>query len=117
MSPTIPDDHAKADTPAPGLVIDTFAPLAAGGALRGFADLTLPSGLRLFRCGIFAKGERAWAAPPAKQVIGRDGQVQRGSDGKTRYEATVGFRDRATQDRWSAAVIAALRVAHPEALA
>jgi hypothetical protein len=73
--------------------------------------------MRLHRCTVFAKDGRAWVGPPSKQVIGRDGTVQRNTDGKPRYEPTVSFVDRATQDRWSYAVIEALRAAHPEALA
>ena len=86
------------------------------GALRGFADVILPSGMMLHRRAIFAKDDRLWAAPPSKQVIGRDGTVQRTAAGKTRYEPTVSFVDRATQERWSAAVIVALRQQHPEVL-
>ncbi len=71
----------------------------------------------LHRCGIFAKDGKAWASPPSKQVIGRDGTVQKTADGKSRYEPTVSFVDRTTSERWSAAVIEALRIAEPEALA
>jgi len=98
-----------------GFLVKEFKPVTAG-ALRGFADVHLPSGMILHRCSIFAKDGKAWASPPAKQVIGRDGTVQKTADGKTRYEPTVFFVDRATQERWSGAVIAALRAAHPEAL-
>ncbi len=98
------------------MTITDFKPVAAG-ALRGFCDVTMPSGMTLHRCGIFAKDGRTCAAPPSKQVIGRDGTVQRDASGKTRYEPTVSFADRPTQERWSSAVIEALRMAHPEALA
>jgi hypothetical protein len=84
------------------------------GALIGFADVTLPSGMILHRCSIFAKDDKVWAAPPSKQAIGRDGTVQRSADGKTRYEPTVSFKDRWTQERWSNAVIEVLRAEHPE---
>jgi hypothetical protein len=43
--------------------------------------------------------------------------VQRTADGKARYEPCVSFEDRATQERWSNAVIEALRLAHPDVLA
>ncbi len=95
--------------------IANFKPVAAG-ALRGFCDVTMPSGMTLHRCGIFAKDGRAWASPPSKQVIGKDGTVQRDASGKTRYEPTVTFADRPTQERWSSAVIEVLRIAHPEVL-
>jgi hypothetical protein len=97
------------------LTISDFKPVAAG-AMVGFCDVHQPSGMTLHRCTVFSKDGRAWAAPPSKQVISRDGTVQRTADGKARYEPTVSFVDRATQSRWSDAVIAALRQAHPEVL-
>jgi hypothetical protein len=41
--------------------------------------------------------------------------VQRTADGRTRYEPTVSFKDRWTQERWSTAVVDALRAEHPDA--
>jgi hypothetical protein len=96
--------------------VKDFKPIRAG-ALRGFADVHLPSGMILHRCSIFAKDDKAWASPPSKQVVGRDGSVQRTGDGKIRYEQAVSFIDRATQERWSAGVIEALQAAYPDALA
>lgn len=83
----------------------------------GVVDVILSSGLVLHRCSVFAKDDRVWAAPPSKQVIGRDGTVQRAPDGKVRYEATVSFVDRQTQERWSTGVVDAFRLAYPEVLA
>jgi hypothetical protein len=97
------------------ITVEAFKPINAG-AMRGFCDVTLPSGMVLHRCSIFTKDGKSWASPPSKQVIGRDGTVQKAADGKTRYEPTVSFVDRATQERWSAAVIEALRLVEPEAL-
>jgi hypothetical protein len=109
--------YRSMNTPSnrPAMTVKDFKPINAG-AMRGFADVHLPSGMILHRCSIFAKGEKAWAAPPSKQAIGRDGTVQRTADGKARYEATVSFADRATQEKWSAAVIEALSLAYPDAL-
>jgi hypothetical protein len=98
------------------ITVENFKPISAG-AMRGFCDVTLPSGMVLHRCSIFAKDGKAWASPPSKQVIGRDGTVQKTTDGKARYEPTVSFTDRATGERWSNAVIEALQAAEPEALA
>jgi hypothetical protein len=89
----------------------------SSGALKGVCDMTLQIGMTPHRCSIFAKDGRAWAAPPSKQVIGRDGTVQRPPDGKPRYEPTVSFVDRTTEQRWSAGVIEALLAAFPEVLA
>lgn len=98
------------------MTVENFKSINAG-AMRGICDVTLPSGLVLHRCGIFAKGDKVWASPPSKQVIGRDGTVQKTTEGKTRYEPTVSFADRTTRERWSVAVIAALLLAEPGALA
>jgi hypothetical protein len=103
-------------TEPPAFAVANFKPTAAG-ALRGFVHVTLPSGMVLHRCSIFAKDGKAWASPPSKQVIGRDGTVQKTADGKTRYEPVVSFTDRATGERWSAAVVKAIRAADLEALA
>jgi hypothetical protein len=97
------------------MTVENFKAIPAG-AMRGVCDVTLPSGLVLHRCSIFARDGRAWASPPSKQVIGRDGTVQKTAEGKVRYEPTVSFVDRQTQERWSNAVIAALRIVNPEAL-
>lgn len=97
------------------LTVSDFKPIASG-VMIGFCDVHLPSGMTLHRCSAFAKDGRVWAMPPSKQVIGRDVMVQRTRDGKTKYEPCVSSVDRATQERWSAAVIAALRLAHPNVL-
>ncbi len=94
---------------------DDFKPVTAG-AMRGFCDVTLPSGMRLHRRTVFGKDGKGWVSPPSKQVIGRDGLVHRNAAGKPTYEPTGSFIDRATQDRWSDAVIEAPRAAHPEVL-
>jgi hypothetical protein len=109
------NDNLTLTRPAP-MTVQNFKPVSAG-ALIGFVDVILPSGMVLHHCSVFRKDGRSWASPPSKQVIGRDGTVQRTADGKTRYEPTVSFIDRATQERWSAGAIEALRIAQPDALA
>ncbi len=89
----------------------------AAGALRGFCDVRHPSGMTLHGCTIFAKDGRAWAAPPGRPILGRDETAQRDAAGKVRYDAVASFADRATRERWSAAVIDAVRALHPEVLA
>jgi hypothetical protein len=100
---------------SPNITVSNFKPVVAG-AMRGFVDVHMPSGMTLHRCSIFAKDDRVWASPPSKQVIGRDGQVQRMPNGKARYEPNVSFVDRATQERWSIAVIDAVRLEYPDVL-
>src|SRR5690242_1133015 len=108
---------AAIDRPArqAAMTVENFKAISAG-AMRGCCDVQHASGMVLHRCTVYAKDGKAWAPPPPKQVIGRDGTVQKTTEGKVRYEPTVSFVDRQTQERWSNAVIAALRIANPEAL-
>lgn len=91
--------------------------LTPAAATSGTFDVTFANRLALRRCIISPKRGRFCVSPPLKHVIGRDGTVQRTADGKARYEQTAFFADRATQERWSAAVMRALRIAALEALA
>jgi DNA-binding cell septation regulator SpoVG len=92
----------------------SFKPLVKG-ALRGFANVELPNGLRIDDCPICVGGNGAWAALPSKPVLDREGkQVE--TDGKRQYAALLHWPDRETQDRWSDAVVALVRQAHSEAL-
>jgi len=110
------DTTTTQNTRPPSIAVANFKAISAG-AMIGVCDVTLPSGMVLLRCSLFCKDDRVWAAPPSKQVIGRNGNVQKDSNGKTRYEPTVLFIDRGTEQRWSAVVVAAFREAYPEAIA
>jgi hypothetical protein len=88
------------------------AKTVVSGALRGFCTVTMPSGMVLHQVGIFAKDGQVWAGPPSKQRIGRDGVAMK-NNGKAVYEPVVGFVDKVTQQRWSDAVIAAVRDQEP----
>ena len=97
------------------VTVSDFKPVVSG-SLRGFSQVGLPSGTIMHGCGIFEKDGRWWASPPAKPALSKDGTVQRDSNGKKRYEPAVSFVDRATEQRWSAAIIEALRATFPEVL-
>jgi hypothetical protein len=84
------------------------------GALVGFASLRLPSGLLLSDCLMFASGGRQWAALPCRMAVDGNGCAVE-INGVKRYEPTVSWPDRATHDRWSAAVIELVRAADPGA--
>ena len=87
------------------------------GSLIGFVSVSMPSGIIIHEVSILETNGRFWASPPSKPMIDRNGAVMTGDDGKRRYSALIEFADRDTRARWSAAVIAALRAAEPEALA
>ena len=82
-------------------------------SLRGFARVRLPSGMILHDTGVYYNGETWWASPPSKPVLDRSGK-QVVKAGKREYQPTVTFVSRERGDRFSAGVIAALRVSHPE---
>src|SRR3954471_835567 len=84
--------------------------------LRGFADVLLPSGMRLHDVAIHYRNGNAWAQPTSKPVLDRDGkQITDPGTGKLRWTPIVSFTDRATSDKFSAVVLEALRREHPEA--
>lgn len=86
------------------------------GSLRGFADIEMPSGLVIREVSVLETNGKCWASPPSKPMLDRDGHVMIDDAGKRRYVPIIDFRDRETRAHWSAAVIAALRAAFPEAL-
>ncbi len=98
------------------ILVSDWKPLRKG-ALRGFCIATLPSGMILHEISVFATNGKAWCSPPSKPMVGRDGKVIVGDNGKTKYVPLIEFVDRPTRDRFSDAIIAALLAAHPEALA
>jgi hypothetical protein len=82
------------------------------GALCGFASIELPIGLTIPDCPVFVSGEREWVNLPARPQLDRDNQARLDpSTGKVLYAALLEWRDRELRDRFSAAVIAALREA------
>jgi hypothetical protein len=92
-----------------------FVPRRAN-SLQGFAQVRLPSGMVLHDVGIYINGARAWASPPSKPMIGRDGVAMRDDKGKIRYVALITFATKDRRDRFSEAIIEAMRIAHPDAL-
>lgn len=84
-------------------------------SLLGFAKVEFPSGLIIADVTIM-NGERGpWAAPPSKPMVGRDGTAMKDEGGKIRYVPIIEFSSKAIRNKWSDAVIAAMRAAHPEA--
>ena len=96
--------------------IEDWKPLNKG-QMRGFARVLLPSGLTLIDCVVGLNDKGAWASPPVRAQIDRDGNVLREPSGKIKYSPMIEFASRELRRRWSDSVIEALRAAHPEALA
>ncbi len=97
------------------ITISDWKPLRKG-ALRGFLTATLPSGLVVHEISVLVSNGKAWASPPSKPLLDRDGRVMVNDAGKRRYAAIIEFATRELRDRWSSAVIDALLTAFPEAL-
>lgn len=57
------------------------------------------------------------ASPSSKAMISKDSTVMREAGNKIRYTPVVSLRDKAMRNRWSDAVIAALKEQRPEMLA
>ena len=91
-----------------------FRPLRKN-SLLGFAKVELPSGLIISDVTILNGDRGPWASPPSKPMVGADGVALRGDNGKIRYTPIIEFTSREIRNRWSAAVIEAMRQSHPEA--
>jgi hypothetical protein len=92
----------------------SFKPLAKG-ALRGFAHLELPNGLRITDCPVLTSNGKAWATLPSKPVLDREGRHVEVS-GKKQYASILEWRDRDLSDRFSSAVVELVRAKHSDAL-
>jgi hypothetical protein len=86
------------------------------GSLRGFARVELAIGLTLIDCPAFVLNGKAGVSLPSKLQIDRDGRQRTDASGKPAWAAVLEWRDRSLADRFSAAVVAEIRAAHPGAL-
>jgi len=85
-------------------------------SLLGFAKIELPSGVIVSDVTILTGEHGPWASPPSKPMVGADGTVLRDDRGKIRYSLLIEFTSKEIRQRFSDAVVAAVRAAHPEAL-
>ena len=84
-------------------------------SLLGFARVELPSGMIIADVTVLTGDRGPWASPPSKPMIDRDGQAMKDSKGKIRYTPLIEFTSKEIRDRFSSAVIEAMRAAHPAA--
>jgi hypothetical protein len=99
------------------MVIEEFKSVEKN-ALRGWARVRMPSGMILHDVGVLRQRQRQGVvSAPSKAMIGRDGvQMRSAKDSKPLYTPTVSFETGALYRKFSDAVIAALRLAYPQAL-
>lgn len=84
------------------------------GQLRGFAGVEISSiGLRINDIPIFVGDNGAWAALPSKPELDREGRRKTDINGRAIYAPVAEWRTRELSDRFSEAVVAAVRRAHP----
>lgn len=95
--------------------IREFKP-ASKNTLRGFVAVELPSGMIIRDITIHARDGKAWASPPGKPILDREGRHMRDHNGRSRYTPVVEFTSRERRDFFSALVMDALRAQHPDAL-
>jgi hypothetical protein len=98
------------------VIIEEFRPLARN-TLRGFARVRLPEGIIVHDIAVHVRDGEPWASPPGRPMVGRNGTPLKDAAGKARFSPTISFVSRADQDAFSRAIIAAMRAAHPAALA
>jgi hypothetical protein len=87
----------------------------ASRTVVGVFDAALPSGMVLRGCRLMCgpAGQR-WIAMPSYRQHDRDGKPRVDDRGKQIWVITVDFVDRATRDRCTEQILAALRREHPE---
>jgi hypothetical protein len=100
----------------PPFVIEDFVRVERN-TLRGFAKVRIPSGIIFHDVAIHRQADVAWASPASKPLLNRDGQHMKDASGKAQWVPIVSFTSRELRDKFSAAVIDALRASRPEALA
>jgi hypothetical protein len=86
--------------------------------LRGFLDVFVPTlGITIRGVSLHQRDGRWWASAPGRARVGQDGVQRRDSGGQLQFVPVFEFLDRAAQDRFSEAVLAALHVSRPDVLA
>jgi hypothetical protein len=100
----------------PSMQLLNWKPLIRN-SLRGFADVELPSGLRIREIPVLSSHGKSWATLPSKPQIDKDGRHRKGPDGKPAYTAILEWRTTDLKDGFSAKVVELVRAAHPDAFA
>jgi hypothetical protein len=92
-----------------------FAPRRQN-TLAGSAEVRLPSGMILYDVGIHIAGTSPWASPASKAMLDKNGVALRDDRVKIKYSQVITFASKELRDRFSDAIIEAVRVAYPDAL-
>jgi hypothetical protein len=84
--------------------------------LRGFASVTLPTGLDIDDVAVHVSGSRSWASMPARPMLDAGGRALRDDSGKIRYAQPVRWSTHGLASTFGQKVVALVRAAHPDAL-
>jgi hypothetical protein len=95
------------------MIIEEFTRVERN-SLVGFATVRAPSGLIFHDVSIHRKDGKWWASPASKPMLGRDGVQIKDAAGKAKWSPVVSFTSRDVRDKFSAAIIEALKAARPE---
>jgi DNA-binding cell septation regulator SpoVG len=115
--PTVVERPNPAPTNAT-MKLSRFAPITTEGSALAYLDIETPSGLILRDCKLMrGPSARLWIAAPSQRQFDRAGNSILDERGKPRYRNFVDFCDRATRDKFAAAVVEAVRREHPEVIA
>jgi hypothetical protein len=85
-------------------------------SLKGFAEVRLRKSLIIHDVPVLTSNGKRWASLPSKPMVDRDGSAMLDAKGKQRYVPVLEWDTREASDRFSATVVAAVRLAHPEGL-
>jgi hypothetical protein len=96
------------------MILKDWRPYVSGG-LRGYVRIELDVGLVIPGIKVLVGSNGPFIALPEQPVL-QDGKLKHDVNGKPVYAPTVFWKDRATADKFSAAVIRLLLAKYPDAL-
>jgi len=97
---------------ASAFIIEEFVAVERN-TLRGFCRVRAPSGLVLHDVSVHRKDNSVWASPPSKPMLNRDGIQMKDANGKPLWSPIISFVNREARNKFSGAVVDAMRLAHP----
>jgi hypothetical protein len=98
------------------VVVEDFRRLAKN-TLRGFVRARFPPRIIIAEISIHVGADgKAWASPPSRPMLDRDGAAMRDQDGKVRWQPLMTFASGKIRNAWSQHVIDALLSLFPDAL-
>jgi len=98
------------------VVIEDFKRVTKN-TLRGFARAKFPSGMVMAEIAVHVAADgTAWASPPSRPMLDRDGATMRDAAGKPRWQPLISFTSGRVRAEWSRQIVDALHQQHPDAL-